>query len=112
MANGEPVPTPPPAVPIVAAEPPPPPPPMIGLQVTGTEANAQAGMNARTMRQAIANLDSIRLWSEAFTPEELENMGMTEGTGNQFKSAMGEVPSIVAALQATTFLKKLWGMGV
>lgn len=89
-----------------------PPPPMIGLQVTGTEANAQAGMNARTMRQAIANLDSIRLWSEAFTPEELENMGMTPGTGNQFKSAMGEVPSIVEALAATTFLKKLWGMGV
>lgn len=89
-----------------------PPPPMIGLQVTGQEANQQAGMHARALRQAVENLDSIRLWSEQFTPEELENMGMTEGTGNQFKSAMGEVPSIVSALAATTFLKKLWGLGV
>jgi hypothetical protein len=88
------------------------PPPMIGLQPNGQEANAQAGLNARNMRQAVENLDAIRLWSEQFTPEELEDMGMTEGTGNQFKSAMGEVPSIVAAIEATTFLKKLWGLGV
>jgi len=88
------------------------PPPMIGLQVTGTEANAQAGLNARNLRLALENLDSIRLWSEQFTPEDLEDMGLTPGTGDQFKSAMGEVPSIVAALQATTFLKKLWGMGI
>jgi hypothetical protein len=85
---------------------------MIGIQVTGADANSQAGMNARNLRQAVANLDSIRLWSEAFTPQELENMGIAAGTGDQFKSAMGEVPSIVAALQATTFLKKLWGMGI
>jgi len=85
---------------------------MIGLQPNGQEANAQAGLNARNMRQAVENLDAIRLWSEQFTPEELEDMGMTEGTGNQFKSAMGEVPSIVAAIEATTFLKKLWGLGV
>jgi hypothetical protein len=88
------------------------PPPMIGIQVTGPEANAQAGLNARNLRLAVENLDAIRLWSEQFTPEDLEDMGLTPGTGDQFKSAMGEVPSIVAALQATTFLKKLWGMGI
>jgi hypothetical protein len=87
-------------------------PPQIGLQVTGNEANAQAGLNARNMKQAIANLDSIRVWSEAFTPQDLESLGLPEGTGDEFKSAMGEVPGVVAALQATTFLKKLWGMGV
>ena len=88
------------------------PPPMIGVQVTGADANSQAGLNAKNLRTAVANLDAIRLWSEAFTSEDLEDMGLTPGTGDQFKSAMGEVPSIVAALQATTFLKKLWGMGI
>lgn len=91
---------------------PPPPPPMIGIQVTGADANNQAGFSARQMRQAVEALDSIRLWSESFTAEELENMGMTVGTGAQFKSAMAEVPSIVDALAATTFLKKMWGLGV
>ena len=91
---------------------PPAPPPMIGIQVTGADANSQAGLNARNLRMAVENLDSIRLWSEQFTPQELEHMGLTEGTGDQFKSAMGEVPGVVAALQATTFLKKLWGMGI
>lgn len=85
---------------------------MIGIQVTGADANSQAGMNAKNLRLAVENLDAIRLWSEAFTPEDLEDMGLTKGTGDQFKSAMGEVPGIVAALQATTFLKKLWGMGI
>lgn len=88
------------------------PPPMIGIQVSGADANSQAGLNAKNLRMAVENLDSIRLWSEAFTPEDLEDMGLTKGTGDQFKSAMGEVPGIVAALQATTFLKKLWGMGI
>jgi hypothetical protein len=97
---------------MINPDPTPTPPPMIGIQVTGADANSQAGMNARALRQAVENLDSIRLWSEAFTPEDLEDMGLTPGTGDQFKSAMGEVPSIVAALQATTFLKKLWGMGI
>jgi hypothetical protein len=88
------------------------PPAQIGLQVTGTEANAQAGTNANQMKQAVANLDSIRLWSEAFTAAELEALGLPEGTGDEFKSAMGEVPALVQAIGATVFLKKLWGMGV
>jgi hypothetical protein len=91
---------------------PPPPPPQIGIQVTGADANSQAGINARNMKQAIANLDSIRVWSEAFTVQDLESLGLPAGTGDEFKSAMGEVPGVVAALQATTFLKKLWGTGV
>jgi len=88
------------------------PPPQIGIQVTGADANSQAGILARTLRQTVDGLDSIRLWSEQFTPEELERLGLPEGTGAQYKSAMGEVPAIVAALQNTVFLKKLWGMGV
>jgi hypothetical protein len=89
-----------------------PPPAQIGLQVTGTEANAQAGTNANQLKQATENLDSIRLWSEAYTAAELEALGIPEGTGDEFKSAMGEVPTIVAAIEATVFLKKLWGLGV
>lgn len=84
----------------------------IGIQTTGADANSQAGIHARTLRQTVDALDSIRLWSEQYTPEDLEALGMPTGTGVQFKSAMGEVPSIVAALQATVFFKKLWGMGV
>jgi hypothetical protein len=95
------------------AEPaPPPPPPQIGLQVTGAEANAQAGINTRTLVQTLQNLDNIRLWSEQFSAEELENLGLTTGTGASYKSAMAEVPSVLAALEATQFLKKLGGMGV
>lgn len=89
-----------------------PPPIQIGIQVLGPDANSQAGVAARQLRQAVDNLDAIRLWSEQFTPEELETLGMTTGAGVQFKSAMGEVPGIVTALQATQFLKKLWGTGV
>jgi hypothetical protein len=59
----------------------------------------------------VEQLDSIRLWSEQYTPEELELLGMSPGTGVWFKSAMGEVPGLVTALQATQFLKKLWGTG-
>lgn len=93
-------------------EPPPPPPAQIGIQVTGADANSQAGIEARKLKQAVDSLDSIRLWSEQYTPEELEALGLPAGTGNQYKSAMGEVPAVVAALEATVFLKKLWGTGV
>lgn len=88
------------------------PPPQIGIQTTGADANSQAGIAARTLKQAISDLDSIRLWSEQYTPEELELLGLPTGTGVQYKSAMGEVPAVVAALEATVFLKKLWGTGV
>jgi hypothetical protein len=91
---------------------PPPPPAQIGIQVTGADANSQSGIAARQLKQALNDLDSIRLWSEQYTPEELEALGLPAETGNVFKSAMGEVPGIVAALQATVFLKKLWGTGV
>jgi hypothetical protein len=90
---------------------PPQPPVQIGIQITGQEANQQAGGYAKQLRLAVDNLDAIRLWSEQFTPEELDAMGMPAGAGGQFKSAMGEVPSIVNALAATQFLKKLWGTG-
>lgn len=91
---------------------PPPPPAQIGIQVTGADANSQAGISARQLHQAVEALDSIRLWSEQYSPEELELLGLPTGTGVQYKSAMGEVPSIVDALAATQFLKKLWGTGV
>lgn len=43
---------------------------------------------------------------------QLETSGVPEGTGDEYKSAMGEVPSVVAALEATQFLKRLWGTGL
>jgi hypothetical protein len=89
-----------------------PPPAQIGLQVTGADANSQAGIAARTLRQTVGDLDSLRRWSEAFTSEELEALGLPAGTGAAYKSAMGEVPALVAALEATVFLKQLWGTGV
>jgi hypothetical protein len=91
-----------------------PPPQQIGLQVTGTEANNQAGTNASHLIQTLQNLDNIRLWSEAYSAEELEALPgwPTPGTGAEYKSAMGEVPSVLAALEATQFLKKLGGMGL
>lgn len=89
-----------------------PPPAQIGIQVTGADANSQAGILARTLRQTVDSLDAIRLWSEQYSPEELEALGLPTGTGNAYKSAMGEVPAIVDALAATVFLKKLWGTGV
>lgn len=94
--------------------PPEPPPPvlMIGIQTTGADANSQAGIAAKALKQAVDDLDSIRLWSEQYTPEELEQLGLPAGTGVMYKSAMGEVPAVVAALEATVFLKKLWGTGV
>jgi hypothetical protein len=88
------------------------PPPQIGEQVTGAQANAQAGFQATKLKQAVEALDSLRLWSEQYSAEELEDLGLTTGTGAAFKSAMAEVPSIVQALGATTFLKRLWGMGI
>jgi hypothetical protein len=87
-------------------------PPQIGIQINGADANSQAGLAARDLKHAVAALDSIRLWSEQYTPEELEALGLPVGTGDEYKSAMGEVPAIVAALAATVFLKKLWGTGV
>jgi len=91
---------------------PPPPPPQIGEQVTGQQANAQAGFHATNLKKATEALDSIRVWSEAFTAAELEALGLPEGTGDEFKSAMAEVVNIANALRTTQFLKKLWGMGV
>jgi hypothetical protein len=91
-----------------------PPPMQIGLQVTGTEANNQAGTNASHLIQTLQNLDNIRLWSEAYSAEELEALPgwPAPDTGATYKSAMGEVPALVAALEATQFLKKLGGMGL
>lgn len=91
---------------------PPAPPPQIGIQVTGADANSQAGIATREVAQALQDLDGVRRWSEQFTPEELEALGLQPGTGTSFKSAMGEVPSVVAALEATQFLKKMAGTGV
>ena len=88
------------------------PPPQIGIQVTGADANSQAGIAAKKLHQALAELDSIRVWSEAFTPEELEALGLPTGTGDEYKSAMGEVTAVRDAYNATAFLKKLAGTGV
>ena len=89
-----------------------PPPPQIGIQVTGADANSQAGVATEQLHQCLEALDSIRLWSEQFTPEELEALGLPAGTGAQYKSAMGEVPAVQDAYKATQFLKKLAGTGV
>jgi hypothetical protein len=90
-----------------------PPPQQIGLQVTGSEAHNQAGTSANQLLQALRNLDSIRLWSEAYTAAELEALpGFPEGTGDEYKSALGEVGPVVAAVEATQFLKRLAGLGV
>jgi hypothetical protein len=106
--------TPPPLTTEPQVEPvlPPPPPLQIGIPVTGPDANSQAAIAAKALRNAVDQLDSIRLWSEQYTEVELESLGFQVGTGIWFKSAMGEVPSIVTALQATQFLKKLWGTGL
>jgi len=84
----------------------------IGIQVTGADANSQAGIHAREMKLHIEALDSIRLWSEQYTADELESLGLPTGTGVAYKSAMAEVPSMMTALQNTVFLKKLMGLGV
>ena len=90
-----------------------PPPQQVGLQVTGTEANNQAGTLANQLKQALEGLDSIRLWSEQYSATELEALdGFPGGTGDEYKSAMGEVSAVVAAYAGTTFLKKLSGLGI
>lgn len=91
---------------------PPQPPPQIGWQVTGADANSQAGIATKQLHQSLLALDSLRAWSEQFTAEELEALGLPGGTGAQYKSAMGEVAAVQNAFKATQFLKKMAGTGV
>ena len=85
-------------------------PPQVGVPVTKASLDAKIGSNAQALKKAAIGLADLRDWGAAYTAEQLvDAYGFTLEEANLFKSALGEVDSITAAVDALQFLSQTWG---
>ena len=84
----------------------------VGAPLSKQTVNAQVGAAAQSFKRGLDELVTAFEWSEAYTAAQLEAIGFTTDEANLLKSALGEVPGIDDAVDATSFLKRLWGTGI
>jgi len=85
-------------------------PPQVGVTVDKASLNAKLGANAQRLKKATIGLADLNDWAAAYSAEQLaEAYGFTIEEANLFKSAMGEVPSVTAVVDALQWLSKTWG---
>jgi len=85
-------------------------PPQVGVTVDKASLNAKLGANAQSLKKATIGLADLNDWAAAYSAEQLaEAYGFTIEEANLFKSAMGEVPSVTAVVDALQWLSKTWG---
>lgn len=91
---------------------------MIGAPLNEAVLNASLGSYAKALKIASDNLRVLHQWSLGWTtdalmkPEAEGGLGLTQEEADLVKSALGEVPPIADAIDATSFLKQCWGTGV
>ena len=92
------------------ANPEPPVAPQVGAPLSKATVNAQVGTDAQNFKKGIDGLVARAKWAEAYDTPMLVALGFTEEEAGILKSALGEVPAIAEAVDATTFLERLWGV--
>lgn len=85
-------------------------PPQVGIPVTKESLNAQLGGASQALRKATVSLQSMNEWGAAYSAEQLSDLyGFTPADANLLKSALGEVPALVAVVEGFQWLDKTWG---
>ena len=91
---------------------------MIGAPMSRAVVDAQLGSYAKALKIASDNLSVMKQWADGESTEDLMKpeseggLGYTEEEAGLLKSALGEVSPISDAIDATAFLKQVWGTGV
>jgi hypothetical protein len=85
--------------------------PEVGAPLSKPVVNAQLGTAAQSFKKGLDALVVLNDWSLAYDAASLEALGFTAEEANLLKSGLGEVPAIDAAVDATSFLKRFWGVG-
>lgn len=85
-------------------------PPQVGVPVDKNSINAKLGANSQSLKKAAIGLADLNDWAAAYTAEQLvDAFGFTLEEATLFKSAMGEVPSVTAVVDALQWLSQTWG---
>jgi hypothetical protein len=85
--------------------------PEVGAPLSKAVVNSQLGAAAQSFKKGLDALVILNDWSLAYDAASLEALGYTPEEANLLKSGLGEVPPIDAAVDATSFLKRFWGVG-
>lgn len=85
--------------------------PEVGAPLSKPVVNAQLGAAAQAFKKGLDALVLLNDWSLAYDAAALEALGFTTEEANLLKSGLGEVGPIDQAVDATTFLKRFWGVG-
>lgn len=85
--------------------------PEVGAPLSKAVVNAQLGTAAQLFKKGLDALVILNDWSLAYDVAALESLGFSTEEANLLKSGLGEVPPIDAAVDATSFLKRFWGVG-
>jgi hypothetical protein len=86
-------------------------PPQVGIPVSKASLDAAIGANAQSLKKVGAGLGSLHEWQAGYTSEQLTDLyGYSPEEATLFKSACGEIPSILATLDALVFLPKTAGV--
>lgn len=85
-------------------------PPQIGVPISKPSIDAKLGGASQALKKATIQLDDLEQWAAAYTAEQLVDLyGFTLEEANLFKSAMTEVPQIVALVDGLQWLSRTWG---
>jgi hypothetical protein len=85
-------------------------PPQVGVMVDKASLDAKIGSNASSLHKAAIALADLNDWQAAYTAADLENLyGFTPEEATLFKSACGEIPSVVTLVDGLQWLSKCWG---
>ena len=85
-------------------------PPQVGIPVDKAALDSKIGANAQNLKKATVALADLNEWQAAYTAQDLvDQYGFTIEEANLFKSAAGEIPSVVAVVDGLQFLSRTWG---
>jgi len=85
-------------------------PPQVGVPVDKPSLDAKIGSNAQALHKAAIGLADLNDWQAAYTAQQLVDLyGFTLEEANLFKSACGEIPSVVTLVDGLQWLSKCWG---
>jgi hypothetical protein len=84
-----------------------------GRPVTADDLKATAGRLATMIRDAVQDGNDFRVQLESWPDPDLVVLGLAQDEVNAIKGFfVGDLPTILAQLQASTWIKQLLGTGV
>ena len=84
-----------------------------GKQFTDADVQLTAGDLASLLRDTLGRADQFRVQLESWPDADLVALGLAQDEINAIKGFyVGDVPGMVAAFKASTWVKQLLGVGV